>query len=67
MTFDDIKKRYAYLAIGNLRNFLPSKDCIVVLMRIAWATVVISAHRLSQGLLLGHGIVGSRFLTPNSH
>ena len=65
-TYRQIKKRYAYLAIGNQRNFLLSKDSIVVLTRIAWAAIVTSAHRLSQGLLLGRGIVGSRFLLTNN-
>lgn len=60
-TYEKIKKRYAYLAIGNLRNFLLGKDSIVVLTRIAWAAIVTSAHRLSQDILLGRGIVGSRF------
>ncbi len=41
------------LQLENLRNFLLSKDSIVVLTRIAWATIVISAHRLSQGLQVG--------------
>ena len=41
------------LQLENLRNFLLSKDSIVVLMRIAWAIIVISAHRLSQGLQVG--------------
>ena len=50
------------LRLENLRNFLPSKDSIVVLTLIAWAAIVTSAHRLSQGLQLGRGIVGSRFL-----
>ncbi|MDE6488579.1 MAG: hypothetical protein K2L46_04800, partial [Paramuribaculum sp.] len=61
-TYEKIRKRYAHLAIGNLRNFLLSKDSIMVLTRIAWAAIVTSAHRLSQGLLLGSGIVGSRIL-----
>ena len=42
-------KRYAYLVSENLRNFRQSKDSIVVLTRIAWAAIVTSAHRLSQG------------------
>ncbi len=51
------------LRLENLRNFLPSKDSIVVLTLIAWAAIVTSAHRLSQGAFkLGRGIVGSRFL-----
>jgi len=43
----------AYLVSENLRNFRQSKDSIVVLTRIAWAAIVTSAHRLSQGLHLG--------------
>lgn len=39
-----MKKRYAYLVIGNLRNFQMSKDSIVVLTHIAWAAIVVSAH-----------------------
>lgn len=46
-------KRYAYLVSENLRIFRQSKDSIVVLTRIAWAAIVTSAHRLSQGLHLG--------------
>ena len=46
-------KRYAYLVSENLRNFRQSKDSIVVLTHIAWAAIVTSAHRLSQGLHLG--------------
>ena len=41
------------LRLENLRNFLPSKDSIVVLTLIAWAAIVTSAHRLSQGLQVG--------------
>ena len=41
------------LQLENLRNFLLSKDSIVVLTRIAWAAIVIFAHRLSQGLQVG--------------
>ncbi len=52
-TFWKNKKRYAYLVSENLRNFRQSKDSIVVLTRIAWAAIVTSAHRLSQGLHLG--------------
>ena len=44
-------KHYVYLMVGNLRNFQPSRESIVVLTHIAWAAIVISAHRLSQGLL----------------
>ena len=43
-TFWNKKKRYAYLAIGNLRNFrFDAGDSIVVLTRIAWATIVTPA------------------------
>ena len=40
------------LQLENLRNFLLSKDSIVVLTRIAWATIVISAHGLAHVFLL---------------
>ena len=52
------------LQLENLRNFLPSKDSIVVLTRIAWAAIVISAHRLSQGLQVGmlHSLLTFSFL-----
>ena len=50
------------LQLENLRNFLLSKDSIVVLALIAWATIVISAHRLSQGLQVGTWHSCSRFL-----
>lgn len=53
MTFWKNTKRYAYLVSENLRNFRQGKDSIVVLTRIAWAAIVTSAHRLSQGLHLG--------------
>ena len=40
----DKKKRYAYLAIGNLRNFrFDAGDSIVVLTLIAWAAIVTPA------------------------
>lgn len=38
------------LQLKNLRNFRLDKDDITVLTRIAWATVAISAHWLSQVL-----------------
>lgn len=41
------------LVSENVGNFQPSKDSIVVLTHIAWAAIVTSAHRLSQGLHLG--------------
>ena len=41
------------LQLENLRNFLLSRDSMVVLTRIAWAAIVTSAHRLSQGLQVG--------------
>ena len=45
------KKRYAYLAIGNLRNFrFDAGDSIVVLTRIAWATIVTSVQMVSYDL-----------------
>ncbi|PWB01263.1 hypothetical protein C5O23_10040 [Duncaniella muris] len=50
-------KHYVYLMVGNLRNFQPSRESIVVLTHIAWAAIVISAHRLSQGLLSRRDIV----------
>ncbi len=37
------------LQLENLRNFLPSKDSIVVLTRIAWATIVTSAQKAFSG------------------
>lgn len=61
-TYEKIKKRYAYLAIGILRNFLLGKDSIVVLTRIAWAAIVTSAQMVSYDLHLRRSIVGSRFL-----
>ena len=50
----DIKKRYAKLAIGNLRNFLMSTSVsIVVLTLMAWAANVtpFRAQGFSQDLL----------------
>lgn len=41
------------LQLENLRNFLTSKDCIVVLTLTAWAAIVTSAHWHSQGLQVG--------------
>ena len=57
----DNRKRYVYLLSENLRNFQLSKDSIVVLTHIAWAAIVASAHRQSQGLHLRRDIAGSRF------
>ena len=61
-TFWKNKKRYAYLVSENVGNFQPSKDSIVVLTHIAWATIVTSAQMVSYDLHLRRGIVGSRFL-----
>ena len=41
------------LQLENLRNFLLSRDSMVVLTRIAWAAIVTSAHRHSQGHQVG--------------
>ena len=60
-TFWKNKKRYAYLVIGNLRNFrFDARDSIVVLTHIAWVTIVTSASKVSYDLQSRRGIVGSR-------
>ena len=67
------KKRYAYLAIGNLRNFrFDAGDGIVVLTHIAWAAISHLHHRHSQGLQLDvHSrpalSVFSSFFRPGGH
>lgn len=53
-TFWKNTKRYAYLAIGNLRNFrFDAGDSIVVLTRIAWATIVTPASWAFSGPPIG--------------
>ena len=50
------------LQLENLRNFRLSKDSIVVLTRIAWATLLYLLTGFLRAFKLGRGIVGSRFL-----
>ena len=38
-----------------------SKDSIVVLTHMAWAAIVVSAHKVSQDLQLRYGITVPRF------
>lgn len=53
-TFWKIRSVMLILFVENVGNFQnDARDSIVVLTRIAWATIVTSAHRLSQGLHLG--------------
>lgn len=57
------QKRYAYLVIGNLRNFrFDARDSMVVLTHMAWAAIVTSASWAFSGPPIRRGIVGSRFL-----
>jgi hypothetical protein len=55
-SFQDIKekkKRYVYLVGENVGNFqTDARDSIVVLMHIAWATIVTSASKVSYDLHL---------------
>ena len=53
-TFWKIRSVMLILFVENVGNFQnDARDSIVVLTRIAWAAIVTSAHRLSQGLHLG--------------
>lgn len=57
------QKRYAYLVIGNLRNFrFDARDSIVFLTHIAWVAIVTSASWAFSGPPIRRGIVSSRFL-----
>ncbi len=61
-TFWKIRSVMLILFVENVGNFQnDARDSIVVLTRIAWATIVTSASKVSYDHQQRRGIVGSRF------
>ena len=61
-TFWKIRSVMLILFVENVGNFQnDARDSIVVLTRIAWATIATSASKVSYDHQQRRGIVGSRF------